>query len=142
LGYSSKMNSGQRLRQRPKRKPLLVNLSSDDEDVQFVQQSGPSGTRQNQGTSRGRGQGQGLNKGQIRPNFGYNYQNKNLPSTSLTEVGVCSEDNLHGLEVNLQPARVKFVLWQLSKSLTTTTKTITITAEDRRGRTAHLTLLL
>ena len=75
------MNRGQRLRQRPKRKPLkplLVNLSSDDEDVQFVQQIGPSGTRH---TSRGASRGRGSNKGQIRPNFCKN-QNKNLPSTS------------------------------------------------------------
>jgi hypothetical protein len=79
------MNRGQSLRQRPKRqplKPLLVNLSSDDEDVQFLRQIGPSGTgHTSRGTSRGRGQGQGLNKGQIRPNFGNN-QNKSLPSTS------------------------------------------------------------
>jgi len=63
------MNRGQRLRQRPKRKPLkplLVNISSDDEDVQFVQQIGPSGTRH---TSRGASRGRGSNKGQIRPNF-------------------------------------------------------------------------
>ncbi len=40
------MNRGQRVRQTPKRKPLLVNLSSDDDDVQFVQQVGPPGTRQ------------------------------------------------------------------------------------------------
>jgi len=77
------MNRGQRLRQRPKRKPLkLVNLSSDDEEVQFVQQIGPSGTRYtSRGASRGRGQGRGSYKGQIRPNFGKN-QNKSLPSTS------------------------------------------------------------
>ncbi len=86
LGYSSKMNRGQRLRERPKRKPLkplLVNLSSDDEDVHFVQPIGPSGTRHtSQGTSRGGGQGRGSNKEQIRPNFGNYNQNKNLPSTS------------------------------------------------------------
>ncbi len=82
LIYSSKMNRGQLSRQGPKRKPLLVNLSSDDEEVQFVQQIGPSGTRNtSRGTSRGRGQGRGSNKGQIRPNFGRN-QNKSLPSTS------------------------------------------------------------
>jgi hypothetical protein len=78
------MNIGQHLRQRPKRKPLkplLVNLSSDDEDVQFVEQIGPSGTRHtSRGTSQGQGQGQGSNRGQIRPNFGSNH-NKNLPST-------------------------------------------------------------
>ena len=53
------MNRGQRLRRRPKRKPLkLVNLSSDDEEVQFVQQIGPSGTRHtSRGASQGRGQG-------------------------------------------------------------------------------------
>ena len=69
LIYSSKMNRGQRLRQRPKRKllkPLLVNLSSDDEDVQFVQKIGPSGTRHtSRGTSRGRGLGLGSIKGHI-----------------------------------------------------------------------------
>ena len=76
------MNRGQRSRQGPKRKPLLVNLSSDDEEVQFVQQIGPSGTRHtSRGASRGRGQGRGSNIGQIRPNFGKN-QNKSLPSTS------------------------------------------------------------
>ena len=67
------MNRGQRSRQGPKRKPLLVNLSSDDEEVQFVQQIGPSGTRHtSRGSSRGRGQGRGSNIGQIRPNFGKN----------------------------------------------------------------------
>ena len=61
---------------------MLVNLSSDDEEVQFVQQIGPSGTRHtSRGASRGRGQGRGSNIGQIRPNFGKN-QNKSLPSTS------------------------------------------------------------
>ena len=76
------MNRGQHLRQGPKRKPLLVNLSSDDEDVQFVQQIEPSVTKHiSQGASRGEGQGQGSNKGQIRPNFGKD-QNKNLLSTS------------------------------------------------------------
>jgi len=76
------MNRVQHSRQGPKRKPLLVNLSSDDEEVQFVQQIGPSGTRHTSpGASRGRGQGRGSNRGQIRPNFGKN-QNKNLPSTS------------------------------------------------------------
>ena len=47
VGYSSKMNRGHCLRQGPKRKPLkplLVNLSSDDEEAQFVQQIEPSGT--------------------------------------------------------------------------------------------------
>ncbi len=70
------------MRQGPKRKPLLANLSSDDEEVQFVQQIGTSGTgRTSRGGSRGRGQGRGSNKGQIRPNFGKN-KNKSLPSTS------------------------------------------------------------
>ena len=76
------MNRGHYLRQEPKRKPLLVNLSKDGEEVQFVQQIGPSGTRHtSRGASRGRGQGRGSNIGQIRPNFGKN-QNKSLPSTS------------------------------------------------------------
>ena len=45
MAYSSKMNRGQCLRQGPERKPLLENLSNNDEEVQFVQQVGPSGTR-------------------------------------------------------------------------------------------------
>ncbi len=77
-----KMNRGHHLRQEPKRKPLLVNLSKDGEEVQFVQQIGPSGTRHTSpGASRGQGQGRVSNKGQIRPNFGKT-QNKSLPSTS------------------------------------------------------------
>jgi len=76
------MNRGHYLRQEPKRKPLLVNLSKDGEEVQFVQQIGPSGTRHtSRGASRGRGQGRGSNIGQIRPNFGNN-QNKSLASSS------------------------------------------------------------
>jgi len=75
------MNRGHYLRQEPKRKPLLVNLSKDGEEVQFVQQIGPSGTRHtSRGASRGWGQGRGSNIGQIRPNFGKN-QNKSLPSS-------------------------------------------------------------
>jgi hypothetical protein len=76
------MNRGQRLRQEPKRKPLLVNLSKDGEEVQFVQQIGPSGTRHtSRGASRGRSQGRGSNIGQVRPNFGVS-QNKSLASSS------------------------------------------------------------
>jgi len=76
------MNRGHYLRQEPKRKPLLVNLSKDGEEVQFVQQIGPSGTRHtSRGASRGWGQGRGSNIGQIRPNFGVN-QNKSLASSS------------------------------------------------------------
>jgi hypothetical protein len=61
---------------------LLVNLSSDDEEVQFEQQIGPSGTKHtSRGASRGRGQRRDSNIGQIRPNFGEN-QNKSLPSTN------------------------------------------------------------
>jgi hypothetical protein len=76
------MNRGHHSRQEPKRKPLLVNLSKDGEEVQFVQQIGPSGTRHtSRGASRGWNQGRGSNIGQIRPNFGMN-QNKSLPSSS------------------------------------------------------------
>ena len=90
------MNRGQRSRQGPKRKPLLVNLSSDDEEVQFVQQIGPSGTRHtSRGASRGRGQGRGSNIGQIRPNFGKN-QNKSLPSTSHHSSSTRGRDFLRG----------------------------------------------
>jgi len=133
------MNRGQRVRQGPKRKPLLVNLSSYDDDVLLVQQVGPSGTRQSRSTSWGQGQSQGSNREQIRPNFGNTiHQNKNLPSAShhsnrTTKAEVYSESNLCGHVVKQQqPAKAKAVLYQLWKLYKTKT-----TIRDRKGRTIH-----